>query len=474
MTVVSRATTVALALLCALAGGAFAPTPAAAVCGNGLLEPDEACDDGNGDDGDCCSIACLAAVVGSPCADDGDLCTRDVCNGAGTCVHDASPLTSCLVAPKGKLQITNEANDAKDTLSLQMQNAPGLTPADFGDPTSTDPYRACIFGPDRLLMSAEITPGGTCDGKPCWAETTGGYTYKDKHGTHDGLTLLALKASAKPKTKINAKGKGPRLASAPLPFPALVMAQIVNGATGQCFETYFLEPTAVKRNTATSYDAKAAAPGFEEPGIAEVIRQDDLAPGTAAANAETPPGPVLGPDPTHVTVQSVTYAGSGCPDGSVTTTLAPDRSSFALLIDGFTAFRGPGIPLGESFKTCQVELTLALPEGWQYTIGTLDHRGSVTIPKRMKATQQATYYFAGDGKLASADTTFVGPVDKAYLLRDTLPFSSVVWSSCDEVRPLTITTQLQLKGGTEAGRISAETIDGTLGFVVGLRWRPCP
>lgn len=474
MTDSSRAATVAAALTCILALGAMAPPRAAAVCSDGILEAGEACDDGNLTDGDCCSSTCLWEAAGSACADEGDLCTRDVCNGTGTCVHDASPLTSCLVAPRGKLQITNDANDAKDKLILQMQNAPGLSPADLGDPTAKDAYRACIFGPDRLLLSAEIAPGGLCDGKPCWAETTGGYTYKDKNGTHDGLTLLALKASAKPKTKINAKGKGPNLAPAPLPFPAPVMAQIVNGGTGQCFETYFLEPTAVKRNTPTSYDAKAAAPGFEEPGIADVIRQDDLAPGTPSPNAETPRAPVVGPDASQVAVESVTYGGNGCPEGSVTTALTPDGAGFTLLIEGFTASRGPGIPLTESTKTCQLDLKLALPQGWQYSIGKIDHRGMVSLPKKMKATQQTTYYFEGDGALTSADTTFVGPADKAYLLRDTLPFSSVVWSSCDEVRPLTITTQLQLKGGTEAGSISADTIDGRLGFVVGLRWRQCP
>ncbi|MCC6849038.1 MAG: DUF4360 domain-containing protein [Deltaproteobacteria bacterium] len=474
MMIRARAATLAAALTCVLAYGASIPSRASAACSDGVLDPGEACDDGNRLDGDCCSSACSWEAAGSACGDDGERCTRDVCDGAGACVHDASPLTTCLVAPKGKLQISNDADDAKDKLILQMQNAPGLTPADFGDPTSSDGYRACLFGPDGLLMSAEISPGGTCEGKPCWAETTGGYTYKDKNATQDGLTLLALKASAKPKTKINAMGRGANLADAPLPFPAPVMAQIVNGSTGQCFETYFLEPAAVKRNTATDYDAKAAAPGFEIPGIADVIRQDDLAPGTPSPNGEEPRAAASGPDPTKVFVDSVTYAGNGCPDGSIVASLTPDRSGFVLLVDGFAASRGPGVPPTEATKSCQVNLDLKLPQGWQYSIGTIDHRGTVAIPKKMKATQRATYYFEGDGAFASADTTFAGPADKRYLIRDTLPFSSVSWSSCDERRPLTITTELHLKGGTEAGAISADTIDGKIAFVLGLRWRRCP
>jgi len=57
-------------------------------CGDGLLQPaiGEDCDDGNTAGGDCCSETCQFETTGSSCAD-GDLCTTgDVCDGAGTCV----------------------------------------------------------------------------------------------------------------------------------------------------------------------------------------------------------------------------------------------------------------------------------------------------------------------------------------------------------------------------------------------------
>lgn len=56
-------------------------------CGNGVLDAGEACDDGNRFDGDCCSGFCQFESAGSPCASDGNSCTDDVCNGAGTCTH---------------------------------------------------------------------------------------------------------------------------------------------------------------------------------------------------------------------------------------------------------------------------------------------------------------------------------------------------------------------------------------------------
>ncbi len=457
-----------------ISGTTMLPSLALAVCGDGTVDIGEACDDANAVNGDCCSSTCLFELAGSACPDDGEFCTRDICDGAGACIHDGSPLSACLVAPKGKLQITNDGDDAKDKLILQMQNAPGIDPSAFGSPTTSDAYHACIFGPDGLLMQAEIGPGGSCNGKPCWTETTTGFTYKDPAAAKDGLTLLALKASAKPKTKINAKGRGAGLADAPLPFPDAVMAQIVNAASGQCFETYFLEPSAVKKNTTSGYDAKAAAPGFETPGLATVIRQDDLSPGTPPPSIVDPRGlPPVGPDPTQVYVQSIAYGGSGCPLGSVAESISADRTSFSLIFDQFVASKGPAVPATEATKTCQRTSARKIPRGWQYSIATVDYRGFVSLPKKMKATQETTYYFDGDGELASADTTYAGPVSKDYLIRDTLPFSTVAWSACDKVRPLTITTELRLKGGTEPGQITNDSLEGKIDFVLGLRWKPC-
>jgi cysteine-rich repeat protein len=66
-------------------------------CGNGILTPTtgEECDDGNTLDGDCCTSACVVAVPdGTPCAEDGNECTEDVCQG-GLCNLGVADGTSC-------------------------------------------------------------------------------------------------------------------------------------------------------------------------------------------------------------------------------------------------------------------------------------------------------------------------------------------------------------------------------------------
>lgn len=57
------------------------------ICGNGVLDPGEECDDGNNEAGDCCSGICTAEPAGSPCPDDGNACTTESCNASGTCLH---------------------------------------------------------------------------------------------------------------------------------------------------------------------------------------------------------------------------------------------------------------------------------------------------------------------------------------------------------------------------------------------------
>jgi cysteine-rich repeat protein len=55
------------------------------VCGNGSTDSGEQCDDANTNSGDCCSSTCQYEASGSPCPDDANICTDNVCDGAGTC-----------------------------------------------------------------------------------------------------------------------------------------------------------------------------------------------------------------------------------------------------------------------------------------------------------------------------------------------------------------------------------------------------
>jgi cysteine-rich repeat protein len=62
-----------------------------AVCGDGVAEQQEECDDDNTLDGDCCSATCTYEAEGGACTDDANECTTDTCNATGTCMHASVP-----------------------------------------------------------------------------------------------------------------------------------------------------------------------------------------------------------------------------------------------------------------------------------------------------------------------------------------------------------------------------------------------
>ncbi len=73
-----------------------APSPAVAVCGDGVLDIDERCDDGNTESGDCCTSRCtieregLACREGDPCFIDGT-CVIGTCEGTELDPIECSP-----------------------------------------------------------------------------------------------------------------------------------------------------------------------------------------------------------------------------------------------------------------------------------------------------------------------------------------------------------------------------------------------
>jgi cysteine-rich repeat protein len=74
------------------------------ICGDGVLSDNEACDDGNTVDGDCCSSTCQFEAQGSTC-DDGNAGTSDdQCDGTGACVGSAT-----LVSGSGGCQLGTDS-----------------------------------------------------------------------------------------------------------------------------------------------------------------------------------------------------------------------------------------------------------------------------------------------------------------------------------------------------------------------------
>ncbi len=234
-----------------------------AICGNGVVEAGEDCDDGNTTAGDCCSPTCLFEASGVLC-DDGSPCTTgDACQ-AGACVGLAAPELGCREAQRGVVQLMNRSPDAKDKFSWKWLLGP-TTSAEFGDPANgLTSYDLCLYdttgGTPSLAWQASIPGGGTCSGRPCWQAAGGSFRFVDNEGTIDGITRVMLQSGTTDNAKIQVKGKGVGLGLPPLPLaqdPAVTVQ--LKSTDGECW-TIPYEGPAVRSDAERFKDAYTAPP----------------------------------------------------------------------------------------------------------------------------------------------------------------------------------------------------------------------
>jgi hypothetical protein len=105
--------------------------------------------------------------------------------------------------------------------------------------------------------------------------------------------------------------------------------------------------------------------------------------------------PTAVPDLSQVAIAGLTYGGSGCPPDTLGLILSNDKSAMIVFFDGFIVMIGPGIPIIENRKNCQLRVDLQHPSGFQYTpvAGTFSTNGY--LGEGVTATFRSTYFFSG-------------------------------------------------------------------------------
>jgi hypothetical protein len=98
-------------------------------------------------------------------------------------------------------------------------------------------------------------------------------------------------------------------------------------------------------------------------------------------------------------VLPISYAGSGCPAGSVSPpSLSDDLTTVTIMYDSFIAQSGPNIQPKDYRKNCQLNVKLRYPAGWQFSVFKADYRGFAAVSSGSSGTCKATYYFSGDSR----------------------------------------------------------------------------
>lgn len=180
--------------------------------------------------------------------------------------------------------------------------------------------------------------------------------------------------------------------------------------------------------------------------------------------------------PSHVRLRSISYAGSGCPGGTLAQSISADHRLLSLHFDSFIAEVGRGVPMTEARKNCQVNIDLDYPSGWSFAIESVDYKGYASLERGVTAVLSSTSYYAGAAQTARLQTTFRGPFDADYSVRDQLSVSSQLWSPCGANRSLNINTQVRLDNSQNRsgdGLVTVDRMQTAATHQYGLLWRRC-
>jgi cysteine-rich repeat protein/parallel beta-helix repeat protein len=205
-------------------------------CGNGVVTTGEACDDGNLTGGDCCGATCEPEAAGSRCDDEGACTTGDACDGAGRCVGATAPSPDCRASRRGTLTLRRGKRPSKDRLVWTW--AKGTASAhEFGDPVSgRTSFQLCVYDHGGLVHKARARGGRQCGQGPCWTGRRTGYRYRDPSRKAGGLARILLKADAAGRAKLMVTGGGPALGLAILGRPLVApFAVELRSSEGECW-----------------------------------------------------------------------------------------------------------------------------------------------------------------------------------------------------------------------------------------------
>lgn len=148
--------------------------------------------------------------------------------------------------------------------------------------------------------------------------------------------------------------------------------------------------------------------------------------------------------------------------------------------DSFQTYIGPGIPISEKTKNCQLHLGLKYPGGFQFSVLDSTYHGYAQLEKGVTGAFYSTYYFSQD---ASATTTTQTSISgggiwadgQVYTKNDQIPTASYIYSPCGANGILNINNRIALTSSNSSASGSVTDDDATVAFTqqINLSWRAC-
>jgi hypothetical protein len=172
------------------------------------------------------------------------------------------------------------------------------------------------------------------------------------------------------------------------------------------------------------------------------------------------------------------YGGSGCPGGTVSTTLSPDRKAISLIFDQYIVEAGGATGRRIDRKNCQIAVPIHIPQGLSFSIIQMDYRGFNSLPYGAYSQINIEYFLAFPGAPASGpkySKRWSGVLNDDYLISNALGLFATVWSPCGgDLNLRTATSMMVSTNNTyEQSLATLDSIDIKAGIRYLLQWRQC-
>jgi len=184
--------------------------------------------------------------------------------------------------------------------------------------------------------------------------------------------------------------------------------------------------------------------------------------------------------PSSLTIVSVSTSGNGCPQGTVSTTISPDRQILTVGFDSFYTYIGPGTAVSDRTKNCQLHLNLKYPAGFTYAVIQSTYHGYALLETGVTATFFSTYFFSSDAaKTTTTRTTLTGGGEWAagnvYTRVDAVPNASIIYAPCGTTSILNLNNRVALTSTNSkaAGEVSTDDQTVDLTQQIHFNWLSC-
>jgi hypothetical protein len=186
------------------------------------------------------------------------------------------------------------------------------------------------------------------------------------------------------------------------------------------------------------------------------------------------------PDPGDITIISASTSGNGCPSGTVSTDISPDRTVVTFGFDSFQTYIGPGTNPPDRTKNCQIHLNLKYPGGFTFSVVESTYHGYALLEEGITGAFYSTYYFSQDAaKTTTTQTSITGggawAMGQVYTKNDKIPTTSLIWAPCGATGILNINNRIGLSSTNSSAFGMITDDDATVAFTqqLHLTWAKC-